>query len=247
MGNKIYWRKFGIEFEFSSLPKEVVRQIRPLLKEIYGRKAYRHSTDWIESKRNTLWHIKPDSSTDVEVCTPISTFEDLNTIVFIISNLDLEITNNDGLHIHMQADDINPYQMAIGWILIEKLLFNHIPRYRRSNEYCKRVTNFRHTNCLFSKIINQVIRDLDDHHSALSTNKWEERGTVELRIFRNFRNPRYIKPSVQFLARFLHYCSRIDTNYMLCTKIKRISSFEKLLKEIPLNKEIQSFLLDKSK
>ena len=136
-------RNFGCEFEFSTLYHDFLKISKPIIENIYGQGCLKHSEKWYESNNNfRQWHLKLDSSTESELCTPVSKLEDIDHITNVMSSLgknkDIKITKNDSFHIHMDVKDLDREAILILWMRYEKIIFSLFPTHRRNhNEYCE--------------------------------------------------------------------------------------------------------------
>lgn len=151
-------RCFGVEIEMGS---EICRnQIANIISE-KTHKRVKVAAGWAESKGNSYWHIKHDStcgdgggsSYGWEVASyKASGKKDLFHIADVVEFLKFKgarVNNNCGLHIHVDVSDFSENRVSTilaRWIKIENILYNMVPERRSSSVYCKKwrdSTNFK--------------------------------------------------------------------------------------------------------
>jgi hypothetical protein len=214
-------RNFGCEFEFSTTYHDFLPIVHQIIEDVYGPKSLKHSERWYESNNNfTQWHLKLDSSTESELCTPVSSFNDIPKICSVLKKLGenkkIKITKNDSFHVHIDIKDIDREAVLALWLRYEKIIFSLFPSHRRNhNKFCERSILRNKTNKNISEYMQEAIDNTQDHHSAISfffyKNKQvnelsSSRNTVEFRLGEGTVNPIFIKNWVTFLLFFIDSC-----------------------------------------
>lgn len=168
-------RKFGIELEIGCTVSKV--KIQSAIREISRKPAV--VTRYQPSIDNGYWHIKSDATCGpkgrlgpkgVEIASFVGSGNpDLQHICDVsqsLSKIGCKVNDNCGLHIHADAADLttNHVGTLLGyWIKIEKCLQFALPDRRRSNEYCRMVSD--------RYIIPKYVGVLDYVNSSSSNNK----------------------------------------------------------------------------
>lgn len=108
MNRNLYSRNFGCKFEFSTDFSEMEVISSEVITEIYGENKLKAIQKWYKSNNNyDRWHLKLDSSTMSELCTPISTLSDLKSIMEVLKKIGnfkkVKVTQKDSFHVHMDV------------------------------------------------------------------------------------------------------------------------------------------------
>jgi hypothetical protein len=211
--SSLFWRKFGIELEFSTEFEEAETIVTPIIKEICGnRRLYCLNKVFKSNDNKKQWHLKADHSTHTELVTPISSYNDLFSIKKVIGKIeksDLEITKEDGLHFHLQVSKNKADNIILGWLQIENILLKCFPRHRRNNYYCERINRDYRRNSL-KQIFEEAKNLAEDHHSDISLEKYNYRNTVEFRLSEGTKNPNIVENWLKFYELFLNYAENIN-------------------------------------
>jgi hypothetical protein len=150
-------RRFGVELEVSNnIPKKILGRLIEDYECSHGNHAVKVTSGmkgWAETRRNAYWHVKYDST-----CGPkgkyhdygweVASFigeglSDLHVIAGLADHLhqnNVEVNNNCGLHIHVDAEDLAPWQMGLvlaRWIKVEEIITLICPMRRWRNSYCR--------------------------------------------------------------------------------------------------------------
>lgn len=230
------YRNFGCEFEFSTDYNDMLQIANPIIKEIYGNNRLKAEKGWYKSHNNfKRWHLKLDSSTLSELCTPVSTFSDIDNITQVLSkigeNEKVQITKNDSFHVHMDVGDLDMEPILVLWMKYEKVIFSLFPKHRRNNKiYCGRSIPNDRSKKDAALYLKDAIDNTMDHHSAISfyffkrhiKSKRIVRNTVEFRLGEGTTDPVFIRNWVLFLNVFLNHCQNIkvsDVVQILCERI----------------------------
>lgn len=223
-------RNFGCEFEFSTMYHDFLPIAKQAVDEIYGYGCFKHNEKWYESNNNfKQWHLKLDSSTESELCTPVSKLNNLEEIVSVMSkigkNKTTKITKNDSFHVHMDVKDMDREAILVLWMRYEKIIFSLFPPNRRNhNEYCESSILRKKRSKNISEYLKEAIENTQDHHSAISfyfynhKEKMEnsihsinsERNTVEFRLGEGTTDASFIRNWVTFLLYFLDSCKALE-------------------------------------
>ena len=142
-------RKFGVELELGDEIKK--RTVYQAITKFSHHKAY--TSRYALSTNNEYWHIKDDSTCGrygrlgpkgVEVASFIASgINDLEHVAGTASHLTTigcKVNDNCGLHIHVDASDLQIDQISTivaYWIKSEFVLSMLLPLRRYQNEYCK--------------------------------------------------------------------------------------------------------------
>jgi hypothetical protein len=230
------YHTFGCEFEFSTPHSEMISIVKRSIKEFSNKRIITqiNNSSYFKSNNNKSWHLKTDSSTESEICTPLSTIHDIKTICDIISSLDIPIvTENDAFHIHCDIGDIPTYNIITGWISIESTIFKCFPKHRKNNSYCERLLPPQQTGILALKYKNAKNK-AEDKDSVITTYMVPERKTIEIRIGEGTKDPIYIKNWIMFSQYFLNYARNIDIAEILCRKNNH-KKIDWLIKEMKID------------
>ncbi len=148
-------RKFGVELEVSN---NITKQYLGRAVEQYEKSGHEvvvtaGPKGWAETKANSYWHIKYDSTCGPkgkgkdngwEVASYIGKgYRDLSNISRLANHLKLvgaQVNTNCGLHVHVDAGDLSPVEMGVllaRWMKVEDLLFSICDPSRTNNKYCR--------------------------------------------------------------------------------------------------------------
>lgn len=138
-------------------PKVSREQLRDIIKANSDRPIV--VTDWSQTCDNDYWHVKYDST-----CGPLGKNKDdggwevasykasglsdvyhIGLVADALRRAGIEVNQHCGMHIHADASDFRPTQMAIlvgRWLKIESWICQMLPPHRRKNKYCKLLKNY---------------------------------------------------------------------------------------------------------
>jgi len=259
-------RNFGCEFEFSTIYHDFLPIIHPIIEDIYGLKSLKHSEKWYESNNNfKQWHLKLDSSTESELCTPVSNFNDISKITSVLEELgknkEVKITKNDSFHVHMDVKDIDRETILALWMRYEKVIFSLFPLHRRNhNQFCEKSILRKKTTKNISEYIQEAIENTKEHHSAISfyfykhkdPNKISSsRNTVEFRLGEGTTDQNFIRNWVIFLLFFLDNCKSLeikDIVDIICDKqfSNNKENLNLMIKELQIkDKELKNWIINR--
>lgn len=151
-------RRFGVELEVSPCVDKdwlggFVREYESQHGREHDVKVTSGKKGWAESRKNSYWHVKYDST-----CGPLGKGFDHGWEVASYIGIGIKdaqhisglgdwlnyrnvcTNNNCGLHIHVEAKDISQNVMGIilaRWIKVEKVLTYICPQHRWNNQYCQ--------------------------------------------------------------------------------------------------------------
>jgi hypothetical protein len=250
-----YERNFGCEFEFSTSFDKMKKIVSKAVTEIYGRHKLRAREGWYKSTNNfNQWHLKTDSSTLSELCTPVSNCSNIKQIQNVLSkigrNKDVKITNNDSFHVHMDIKDINRENVLILWLKYERIIFSLFPSHRRNgNTYCARIMDSHlKKGKQVSEFFKSALEVTWDHHSAISffffkkNKKRRKRGrnTVEFRLGEGTTDKVFIHNWLSFLLHFLERCKLLESPVeTVCDQVVEVSEegLDGMIKELDIHDE----------
>lgn len=158
-------RRFGVELEVSNnVTKHFIGEAIKSFEKTYSNpsrsrkrnvKVTSGLTGWAQTKRNTYWHVKYDStcgpsgkSIDFgwEIASYIgSGIDDVNHISSLakfLNDIGLQTNLNCGLHVHVEVQDFSEEEMGVllaRWLKIESLLVSICHPSRHKNNYCKSI------------------------------------------------------------------------------------------------------------
>jgi hypothetical protein len=147
------FRNFGVELEMGHLiPKSKVAQ---LIKSVSNKDI--SISKYQLSNQNKYWHVKDDATCGVfgrrgpkgvEVASYVANgIRDIDHIASVARFLSLSgcsVNNNCGLHIHAEIKDFDIKSAGVllsYWLKIETWIENSLPKRRRKNKYCKRLSD----------------------------------------------------------------------------------------------------------
>lgn len=248
---------FGCEFEYSTPWDDMVPIAREPINKHYGKRSMIAKNDYVKSSSNfKRWILKTDASTECELCTPISTKQDLPKICRVIRDIDKlcpKITKNDSFHVHVSAAGIDPKKIVSLWLVIEQPIIECFPKHRKqrycSGGYAARLIESTNTSKNVASILDRGMAIAEEHHSALSLYHYESRKTVEFRIGEGTTDPWFVENWVTFCLQFIKSVNNIDPFDILRRKVGKAGRLycEDIFKILNIkNKKLQNFLLDRS-
>ena len=200
-------RKFGLEIELNSLdgrdfnsfplghgeqPKGMDYVCQLIEKNIYeeaipSRYHYTHN--------NPCWIVKPDRSCGMEICTPVMTWNRVDTLCKLITILadDESVLTDDrcSLHVHVNVEDLSDFQVATiaaYWVKCEAVFMDSVEVGRKRNQFCQIIglsDIFTTESKMDSEIIIQKLGD--NKYRTMNTFhlRHRKRRTIEFRIIGN--------------------------------------------------------------
>ena len=247
-----FFRRFGIEFEFSTPMKEAKKLIRNIFARVYKAKGHNLISNNISYSCDASykkWELKYDGSTEIELTTPISKLRNFNKINQILAllynnlcNNRLKLTNNDSAHLHMQANDVPKHNIIAAWIQIEKTILKCFPEHRRDNNYCQKLIHWKRYKKISDFFIDAEIES-NAHHAILSLNYYGSRKTVEFRIMEGNVDSHDIQPWVKFCMLFLNYAKKVDPIEIICNEAQPKLTIDEMITLLNIkDKEVIGFL-----
>jgi len=209
--------EFNTSKRFIGCELEVDKLKRPINQNSLCKKINRH----INYNNAKLWDAGAIAVSDgslgaggFEVCTfPANGDAFLNqiqTVTDVLNRQRAYVNSTCGMHIHVDASDYTAKDICNFmkvYCLIENAIFSTLPRSRRNNTYCKRITLQKETfNFLFTKGVkssstatlaaydrnNYSQRQLEElkrckkpgsRYKAVNLSSWFYQGTIEFRMF----------------------------------------------------------------
>lgn len=177
-------RLFGVELEVSAPYAITEKSFRKFTKIITDRgDKFRICKTYYKSDGET-WDLKKDATTGAEICTPAIDFNNSRRIAIMLMLLDdlrknCYVTNNDGLHVHVNIEDINSrdrLDLIWSWIRFEKLFIRLFPRTRRKTKYAEQISPHitsslylnLHDEIDFAKVCGKLALKATNHYSIVS-------------------------------------------------------------------------------
>lgn len=217
---KIFWRKFGCEFELSSSFEDVSNSVKKIIPKIYGDNKLYSKQRFYRSVNNNKWNLKTDATTYCELATPVSFFEDLPKIKKVLALMKkdkLEITENDSVHIHMQANDLDKNHIIAAWMQIERAIMRCYPKHRRSgNTYTQEIMEYRGTKKRIAEFFLEAAEASSEHHRDISLTYFDNKKTVEFRLGEGTLDGHIVSMFIKFYAYFLKYAKMINPVEVIC-------------------------------
>ena len=243
----IFNRNFGCEFEFSSNFEDVESAIKPIIHQIYGKNKLKSKKAYYMSVKNSIWHLKTDSSTACELVSPISSIKDIHKITKVIHELKrqkLSITTNDSFHVHIHAPDIDPQKIVMAWLEIEDFIIKKFAKHRWKNYYCEKLnmrSGKKYHN--IASVFFDAISRAQEHHAAMSLYHYKKRKTVEFRISHGTFDTNLIESWILFCMHFLHYAKKMNIVEQMAKKTNDLNEvFDFSSKMHIKNRKIIDFL-----
>jgi hypothetical protein len=227
-------RPFGCEIEISTDFDEVRPILRDAVKKVYKKPLlYAKNSSFDSCIKTNKWHLKDDTTTMSEICTPISTFKDMNNICKVAKSLiqnDVKITNSDSFHVHVSASDVDPKNILACWLQYESVIKECFPKRRRKGDYCTELIDYRgKSKKNIAQFLIQAIEDSECHFSIMSFTHYAKRKTVEFRISEGTLNPEHIRNWVKFCLYFVNYSKRVDPLMLVCDSVNNKTLNEMIL------------------
>jgi len=227
-------RRFGCELEFSSVKTEVIEILENKLKSRLRR---------LEPVTYKKWQVKNDNSTSGEVVTPICTKNSIGQIMMICNLLKakgIEITDNDGFHVHVSIKQKEIDNILALWVACEADIFKAFPKCRRSNTYCKKLTRKSNLPPILS--LSSCVERSGDHHSVVSTYR-DDINTIEFRIAEGTLDAQFVRAWINFCLSFVEFASKMNP---LCLLEKPYYlTLSKVASMIKLNRRDTTILMNR--
>jgi len=219
-------RHFGYEFEASTPLKEMKKIIKPIIETVYGKNCLKCSTGNPSTEKNyKYWHLKDEPSSEAELCTPISTIKDLKKISQVAKEMSkngVKITKDDSLHIHVQANDVDPRTVLAAWIQYESVIKDCFParRWKKScNPYNVEFIKYKGNNKKVADFLKDAIQESECRSHLLCFDHFKERKTIEFRISEGTLDPDHVQYWAKFCICFVSRCKKLDPIEMLCSDV----------------------------
>jgi len=235
---------FGCEFEFSEPIHEVAACIEDVVVDEYGYDNIKTTAYEKVSGNYSHWIVKPDSTTESELNTPISNISDIPKIKKVIKVLHDKkfITKRcDAFHVHTCCAGYNPLNLLTLWIAIEPAMARCFPVYRRNHDYAyafysmikqnKRMRSQKLTDII---VKDSVLKRFYDHYGSISYSEGvpsRTNSTVEFRIAEG-------NTDVEFVENWINICLHMASmalyeqeyiNHISERKFKAIIKFYEML------------------
>jgi len=216
-------RRFGCEIEVSTPFDKAKELFVPIIKSIYGPRSIRAQEKHCDTTGNRkYWHLKDEPTTESELCTPISTWKDIKNIQKVMSKIQkvgIKITRDDSIHVHVQANDVDPRNILVAWLFYESTIKKCFPAHRRKNENCFSLIKEKGKDKNIAYFLMNAILESEDHKSIISFNHYEERKTVEFRISEGSDDPNHIRNWILFCLTFVNESKKIDPILTICHEV----------------------------
>ena len=220
--------KFGLELEMSSKYKSVVNTIGAIIYDVYGKGLfYDNCSDYkSEGRLSKKWTLKIDASTEIELCSPISTVSDIRKICSVFRRMskckEIYTTKRDSIHLHIDTGNINKNKILINWLKNEHIIKNMFKKYRHKNGYSDIFINSRSEKENVAKffIEAKAMSCKDYRNNAIYFIKGKKNDRVEIRISEAIICEKYIKGLINFFLNFVKESDNIDELSSLCLPIK---------------------------
>ena len=217
-------RRFGVEVETSSSFGTMKKLIQDYLPPRTGRVLYRESN--CESCSKGKWYLKVDGSTESEMTTPAITLSspDYKVFRYILDHMRKNrvlITQNDGLHVHVDASDVDDGRLMVAWLLLERGVIGLFPKYRTMTSrsgwdgrlYSKRYILRNGGECS-RRVVDYYEKAIaaarDDKYMAMSMRNYDKRGTIEFRLSEGTLDFNHVDCWVRTCLCLVDYASKFD-------------------------------------
>lgn len=180
----------------------------------------------------------------------------INDICKELKNQNAGINESCGLHIHIDARDLNYYdirRLVRVYAAIENILFGMVPSDRHKSKYCqpcgeRYLSAIEEGRLPYDKVKTDVIKSIyaNDgstkgmkhkkrqaaHYYALNLHSWFHRGTIECRMFNGTIDPVIINNWAIMWARIVDYAAKTDDDVIAKTMaLKNFSCLAKILEK----------------
>jgi len=218
-------RRFGCEFEFSSDWDAVEAAVRAAIprRDLYVSKSHH------DSNNNRKWHLKTDATTTAELATPVCSLKDLPRVRRVIGSLrraGVRTTKEDGFHVHVNIADVDRKKLVAAWLRAERAILSLVPRHRRTNGYCYKLSRGSPPERLFD-----ADRTAEDHHAIISFSRFGDIGTVEIRPAEGTTDAEFAGHWVRLCVGLVEYAKRADPYDILLGKPPSMS-LDELMDEL---------------
>lgn len=216
-------RHFGCEIEMSTPFEDCKKIITPIIKKIYGPRSIKSEEAHCDTIGNyKYWHLKEEPSSESELCTPISTWKNIGNIQNVIKQIQktkIKITRNDSVHVHVQANDVDPRNILSAWLFYESTIKKCFPKHRRINENCPGLIKEKGKHKNIAYFLINAILESESHKSIISFHNYEERKTVEFRISEGSLDQNHIRNWILFCLTFINTSKKIDPILTICQEV----------------------------
>lgn len=247
-------RSFGVEVEYDIDYPTLKRKFSTIIRDVYGAGAYTCRNHRYESIFDTdKWHIKIESSTMGEVCTPVSNLEDIPKLKEVFKRIEetsLECDEDCGTHLHIDCGDIEPNKVLACWLYCEYAMFSCCRKDRAENSNCEKEVHKSLKNktifYLLSKekmtYFNAVC--ISFHYYSDKPVDKKARRSVEIRCMEGMTDHRKLMAWIKFLVLWFDWVKNKDIIDILKCKPNSIT-FEDLAIEVGLGKRDTKYLMQK--
>lgn len=204
-------RNFGIEIEAYNCTREkLARELKAagIRVQVEG---YNH-TDHTDH-----WKLVTDSSLSgnntFELVSPIlhgeQGVEEVEKVCWVLDLCNAKVNESCGLHIHMDAANFNLTtwkNLILTYKRLEKVIDNFMPRSRRNNRFCKRLTEITETTIKNATSINGL-RSAFSHnrYHKINLEAYARHNTVEFRQHGGTTNFTKMSAWIHFLAKMITF------------------------------------------
>lgn len=204
-------RNFGIEIEAYNCTREkLARELKAagIRVQVEG---YNH-TDHTDH-----WKLVTDSSLSgnntFELVSPIlhgeQGVEEVEKVCWVLDLCNAKVNESCGLHIHMDAANFNLStwkNLILTYKRLEKVIDNFMPRSRRNNRFCKRLTEITETTIKNATSINEL-RSAFSHnrYHKINLEAYARHNTVEFRQHGGTTNFTKMSAWIHFLAKMITF------------------------------------------
>jgi hypothetical protein len=254
-------RRFGCEFELSTGFDDVAEICRPLIACVYGKNMLLVRRDVYRSVDNVQWHLKTDTTTQCELCTPVSTARCLPRICRVVDTLSkasvdkegVKVTEDDSMHVHVAIGKVDPKNVLSLWLKHEKTILSMFPKHRRDNQYCESGVRGSTRGKVVANFFRDAVTNSREHHFAVSfpymgdDDQSKRRRTVEFRVAEGNLDPETVRCWVGVCVALVEAAGRLNLAESLCEP-ESDGNLENLAKDLRLrNKGILGWMRARQK
>ena len=229
-------RNFGIEMEFSTEKEKILELLREDFFKPRSKLIYQEN--YCKSEDLKRWYLKRDATTESELTTPAinlrsKEYKKMHEILTLFNKKRVKVTENDGLHIHIDISDVQEGNMMVAWLLFEEDIIKMFPNNRSRQEtarsyytqsippakrYIGKNTRTSH-KCIGDYLVEYLGIGRGDKHRAISFRDYSEDGTIEIRIAEGTKCFRDIDTWLKICLSIVEYAKVMNVWDMMMIKI----------------------------
>jgi hypothetical protein len=209
---------------------DVAEICRPLIGCVCGEGMLLVRRDTFRSVNNSQWHLKIDSTTGCELCTPVSTVRDFPAICRVVDTLSkasigkygVAVTEDDSMHVHVAIGKVDPKRILSLWLKHERTFLSMFPRHRRESQYCEHAVEGSVRGKVVANFFRDAMANSREHDFAISfpflgdDDRTRKRRTVEFRLAEGNLDPETVRCWVRICVAVVDAADRLNLARSLC-------------------------------